>query len=162
MFLMPMERTSLARALRYLGYRSRSEHEVREHLRKHGFPDEAIDGTLVKLRAWGYVDDRRFAKDWVADRLASGRAGKERLRLELLHRGIREEIVNEVLAAIPEERETEAARAAASRWMERKTGSNLSQEQVRRRLWAYLTRCGYGTEVVSQVVRELTGPLASP
>ena len=44
-------------ALVFLGYRPRSEREVRDRLRRGGFDQTAIDHAIARLHDWRYLDD---------------------------------------------------------------------------------------------------------
>ena len=56
------------KALHFLSYRSRSENEVRNNLRKHNFSDEVIPEVLDRLRQNHLVNDLDFAQSWVENR----------------------------------------------------------------------------------------------
>lgn len=69
------------RALHYLSYRVRSEHEVRLNLEKHDIPQDVIEDTLERLREKSLVDDHQFASQWVENRAAFHPGGRGRSRL---------------------------------------------------------------------------------
>ena len=49
-------------ALVFLGYRPRSEKEVRDRLRRGGYEQEAIEHAIARLHEWRYLDDADFAR----------------------------------------------------------------------------------------------------
>jgi len=51
-------------AARYLGYRPRSEAELRERLHQRGFGDDNINAVLELLKEQGLIDDVAFARFW--------------------------------------------------------------------------------------------------
>ena len=55
-------------ALVFLGYRPRSEREVRDRLRRGGYGPDAIDHAIARLHEWRYLDDADFARRWVENR----------------------------------------------------------------------------------------------
>ena len=61
-------------AIRFLGYRPRSEAEVRQRLRRHGFDSDSINKALARLKEQGLVDDTAFARFWKENRRRSARA----------------------------------------------------------------------------------------
>ncbi|MBI5378793.1 MAG: RecX family transcriptional regulator, partial [Nitrospirae bacterium] len=71
-----------ARALAYrlLARCARSVREIEERLTRKGFDPPVIARTIAHLQAAGYLDDARFARDWVAAR--SARYGPRRLEME--------------------------------------------------------------------------------
>ena len=48
----------------FLGYRPRSEPELRARLRKRGFHSNSIDSVVNRLKEQGLVDDTAFAEFW--------------------------------------------------------------------------------------------------
>lgn len=84
------------RALDLLSRREHSRQELFRKLKdKGGNPDE-ITPLLAQLVDWGYLDDKRFAENFL--RYRAGRPwGRDRFRNELLLRGVSAQIVGEVL-----------------------------------------------------------------
>jgi regulatory protein len=84
---MSEEKTAFEEASKYLGYRMRTESEVREHLEEKGFGQEETDGAVAELTDLGYIDDIRYAEVYIE--YAKGkRRGRRRIRLELEEKGI--------------------------------------------------------------------------
>src|SRR5215204_1128361 len=67
---------AMGRALNLLGYRARSEAELRERLRRYGYIEETIESVVLRLRELGYLDDAEFARMKATRRRAgTGRGG---------------------------------------------------------------------------------------
>lgn len=81
-------------ALKLLGYRPRSIHELTVRLREKQHPDEAIRETIGKLEGWGYLNDDRFAEDWIRSRFINKPMGAQRLREELRGKGVSLDIID--------------------------------------------------------------------
>lgn len=140
---------AMSRALNFLGYRPRSEKEVRDRLRRFGHMEEAIGAVVARLREIGYLDDEEFAR--VMAREKARRYGPRRVAAELRRAGVGHEASEE---AVEEEfggrSELEDAREAASRRYN--TGEGSVAEA--RRVYGFLTRRGYSMEVCSEVAKE--------
>lgn len=74
-------------ALRLLGVRERSEHELRERLSRRGADNSAIDAVVQRLYHYRYLDDGRFAEGMARRALRRGH-GSRRLRADLTAKGI--------------------------------------------------------------------------
>ncbi|MBA2248554.1 MAG: RecX family transcriptional regulator, partial [Chloroflexia bacterium] len=81
-------RQAITAALNLLAYRPRAEGEIRTRLRQRGFPDGAIDETLVKLREWHYVDDQDFAERWIENRRERRPRSARMIAMELRGKGV--------------------------------------------------------------------------
>src|SRR5215204_2329751 len=132
-------------ALVFLGYRPRSEKEVRDRLRRGGYDQEAIDHAISRLHEWRYLDDADFARRWVENRTTHRPRGKRLLQQELRHKGIDTETAREAIDDADLD-ETGAAEALARRRLPAYAGDEPAA--IRRRLGAYLARRGYGYDVI--------------
>lgn len=132
-------------ALIFLGYRPRSEKEVRDRLRRGGFEQDAIEHAIARLHEWRYLDDADFARRWVENRTTHRPRGRRLLQQELRHKGIDNEIARDAIDDA-ELDETGAAEALARRRLPAYAGDEPAA--IRRRLGAYLARRGYGYDVI--------------
>lgn len=143
---------AMGRALNLLGYRARSEAEVRERLGRYGYALGTIEVVVVRLRELGYLDDEEFAR--LKAREKARRYGPRRVSVELRKSGVGEELAREVVEEeFAGRSEVGEARSAAAR---RYNGRGSDAEA--RRVYGFLVRRGYSAEVCAQVAREFREP----
>jgi regulatory protein len=139
---------AMARALSFLGYRARSEREVRDRLRRYGYGEETVGSVVLRLEELGYLDDEDFAR--LVAREKARRYGPRRVSAQLRKSGVDADLARE---AVEEEfagrSEVEEARSAAARRYNR-GGSDAEA----RRVYGFLVRRGYSAEVCAAVARE--------
>ena len=80
-------------ALRYLGTRPRSRHELVVRLRRAAVPEPVIEATLQRLAELGHVDDVAFARWWAEQRDRHAPRGRRLFEAELRQRGVPREVV---------------------------------------------------------------------
>jgi regulatory protein len=154
---------ALAQAFNYLSYRPRTEHELRRYLSQKGHAPESVDAALARLAAYHYLDDEVFALNWVENRQRHRPRGPRLLRAELAQKGVDREVADRAIADAGAD-EHALARDAA----ERRLGALRAADYAEfgRKLGGFLTRRGFSSEVVWEVVRELwaerTGEMAPP
>lgn len=144
-------------ALRFLSYRSRSEFEVGQRLRRDSFPDDAIDRCIAELRERQLLNDAEFAHAFTRDRIRFRPSGPIRLRSELRARGIKGEEAERTIAEIFSEdshAEVELARRALRKFPAR---SGEDPIRTRRRVYGYLGRRGFSGETIARVTAEWEG-----
>jgi regulatory protein len=143
---------AMGRALNLLGYRARSEAEIRDRLQRYGYVRETIDIVVLRLNELGYLDDAEFAR--LKAREKARRYGPRRVSVELRKSGVGETLAREVVEEEFAGRSEvgEARSAAARRYNER--GSDAEA----RRVYGFLVRRGYSAEVCAQVAREYREP----
>ncbi len=141
---------SLNAAAHYLGYRPRSEFELRQKLHQHGFDGDSVEAVLAKFKEQGLVDDMAFAQFWKDNRESFSPRSQRLTRLELRRKGVADDVIAQVVDAIDDGES--AYRAALSK----ARSLPLSDYQsFRRRLGEYLKRRGFGYGVVSHTVERV-------
>jgi regulatory protein len=83
-------------ALRLLTYRARSGKEVYEYLRRKGFNEPVIKKTIDILKEYSYLDDQKFAEDFINYRKNRG-FGLIKIRYELIGKGVDKEIIDSAI-----------------------------------------------------------------
>ncbi|OGO01369.1 MAG: hypothetical protein A2Y90_04340 [Chloroflexi bacterium RBG_13_52_12] len=137
-------------ATRFLGYRPRSESEIRQRLLRHGFDDDVAEKTLARLKEQGLVDDTAFARFWIENREAFSPRSQRLTKLELKRKGLNADIIEQAASAVNDR--DSAYRAALSR-MRRLTAADY--QTFRRRLGQYLGRRGFSYSVISEITERV-------
>ncbi|MDM8527160.1 RecX family transcriptional regulator [Anaerolineales bacterium HSG24] len=129
-------------ALRYLGYRARSEGEMRQHLLGKGHAEALIEETIDRLREEGYLDDEAFARLWLANREQLRPRGARALRYELRQKGVNDTVIEHVLADLDEEHSAWAAiQPKLRQWR------SLDWPTFQKKSMGFLNRRGFGYDV---------------
>ncbi len=144
-----------AAVYRLLARRARSAREIEERLTRRGFDPPLVARTLAHLQAAGYLDDARFAREWVAAR--AGRYGPRRLAAELRQKGIAEDQVRAALQSLPDDAAEEHALSLARKKWEQLARAKRPLPARRHALHAYLARRGYDADISSRIVRGVCG-----
>jgi len=137
-------------ATHYLGYRPRSEFEVRERLQRRGFDDNTIGVVIAKLKEQGLVDDMDFARFWKENRDSFSPRSQWLTKLELRQKGVAGDIIDQVVGTIDDD--DSAYRAALSK---ARRLSRSDYQGFRRRLGEYLKRRGFGYGVINHTVERV-------
>jgi regulatory protein len=75
-------------AWRFLGYRPRSEAEVRQRLQRHGHDSDCVEKVIARLKDQGLVDDDAFARFWIENRESFSPRSQRLTSLELQRKGL--------------------------------------------------------------------------
>ncbi len=138
------------RAINFLSYRVRSEKEIRQNLTKKEVPEDVIVRVLDRLRGASLVNDREFASQWVDNRVRFKPRGKRALSSELFQKGINNEIIEDALSELDEEKLAyECARSKINKY------TGLEEKTFQKKLSGLLTRRGFPYHITKDVVGSL-------
>jgi len=127
--------------------RPRSEYEIRTKLRVKKLDPEEIEGLISRLTLDGYLNDQKFAKWWVSSRKNTRSISSLKLKSELAQKGIKSDIVNEVIENnFDKEDELKALRDL----VEKKRGKYETDQK----LMTYLASKGFNYSQIKEVLGE--------
>jgi regulatory protein len=137
-------------AILFLSYRSRSESEIRQNLRKHEFSEPVIETTLERLREGGLANDNQFARAWVENRTTFRPRSRRLMAMELRQKGLNEEAVSSAVENVDDEALAyEAAQKRAVRFQ------GLEWNEFRKKLSDFLARRGFSYSVIAPVITRI-------
>jgi len=141
---------ALQQALLFLSYRTRSESEIRQNLRKHEIPETVIDETLDRLKRDGLANDDKFAQAWVESRSTFRPRSRRMLAMELRQKGLDNESMQSALKNVDDEPLAyDAAQKRAVRF------KDLEWSEFRKKLSEFLARRGFSYAVIAPVVTRI-------
>lgn len=139
-------------ALKYLSYRQRSIKEVKEHLKRKGYEETIMENTIGFLLEKNYLNDYEFANSFIRDKSYLNKYGINKIKYELINKGVSKEIIEKTLRFDNDEEHSNALALAHKKMRSYK---NLDNNSIYRKLGGFLQRKGYRFETVSKVLREV-------
>lgn len=139
-------------ALRLLESRPRSERELRDRLRRKGFPLQQIDTVLGRLRELNLLDDSQFARLWIANRQHMSPRGVQALRQELRAKGVDRQVIDAIIAEQTDADSERAACEAVARKVARRYADAPDRAIFQRKLGGYLLRRGFSFETIKPIL----------
>ena len=139
----------LKAAYRLLGYRQRSEIELRNKLSSR-FTKAAIDAVIERLRDKHMVDDIAFAQYWRERREMLNPRSRRMVCIELRQKGIDKEVISKVLVSYNDEENAYRAAKKKANLLSKEGYGNFS-----RKMSSFLMRRGFNYEVTKQTVDRL-------
>lgn len=137
------------RAMHLLTDMARTESGLREKLKQGMYPEDLIEDAIVYVKSFGYLDDDRYAEQFIESK--KGSKSKKEIRALLLQKGICTEKIDRALEKYWQEEDS----AEAIRALIRKKKVDLSQasDQEIQRLYGFFGRKGFRFEDVRQVIQ---------
>lgn len=134
-----------------LGTRDYSVQRLKKKLSEAGYPPRVIDDAIHKLKEAGYLDDSRYAQNYVRYHLQD----RSRLRImrDLAERGISDEDAEAAFEAVGEEEDTDSLQRQQIKRLLEKRGyhSDTATYQDRQKIMGFLHRKGYPADLIRQM-----------
>lgn len=136
-------------ALNKISYSQKSTYEIRQKLKEQKFSEDIIEKILAYLDSYGFLDDEAYVKAYIRDKdeISSWSRGKIRYMLKQKH--IDDNLIEDNIYLIDDEREVEKARFFA----DKKIKNDFSYEN-RARVFRHLAGKGFDIDIINQVLNE--------
>ncbi|MBQ3409972.1 RecX family transcriptional regulator [Candidatus Saccharibacteria bacterium] len=147
--------------LNWLMLRPRSVKEARDYLfrkkiqhKDYHITDDDINLVIDKLSAKNYLNDANFAEYFVENRSQSKGISSLKLRLELMKKGIAQDLIEEAMKSAPRDDSEEIAKIIFKK-------HRLKTYQDRTKLIQYLVRQGFDYELAKTAVADFDSEMDS-
>lgn len=139
------------RAMNLLQKREYTSAALREKLRDGEYPEDCIEEAVAYVESYGYVDDLRYARDFIVYNL--DRKSRMRIEQDLMRKGIRKDMVRAVFEELEEEgtRQDEAS-MVRSLLEKKKYDARTADGQEKQRMYAFLYRKGFHADVINKAL----------
>ena len=147
------QREARRKALRLLEHMDRTEKGLQERLIQGGFSEAAAEDAVAYVKDYGYVNDYRYALNYILYRIHS--KSRQKIFQVLLQKGISRDVASEAweeASDLEEPDETSLLRTA----IEKKCSpGDTLDDKAMRRLYGYLQRRGFRMGDITAVLDEM-------
>ena len=137
------------RCMHLLEKRNYTEKQLRDKLRlgKTEYTQDMIDQAIDYVKSYHYVDDGRFANQYIA--CMKTRKSRRQIRQELLQKGVAKELVEQAF----EESEAVPETELIEMWLQKKHYDPQEADmKERQRMYAFLMRKGFSGEEIRKAM----------
>ncbi len=148
-------RRCIQQALRLLNRRFHGKKEIEQKLRNRDFSGFSIEQTLEYLTSQGFLNDRKFSEKYLHDRLLKKKLGQRAALLELLKKGIPENISKMVVEQQFKnlDEETIGLTLAEKKW---RTFREPDPHKRKQKLIRFLMQRGFEFELANQLANQIS------
>lgn len=139
------------KALNLLKFMDRTEWELKNKLSEEGYPEEIIQDTMDYLYRYSYLNDERYASNYIRQRKET--KSKRILRSELSGKGINKELLENIFSSEYSDQEEDPEISAIRRIIAKKgkEPEEMSWEE-KQKLIAQLYRKGFELDIIKKLV----------
>ncbi len=145
---------ALARLEQLCARAEMSEGEAREKMRRWQIPAADADKIIGSLLRHRFIDDRRFARAFVNDKVRFSRWGRRKIKSALMMKRVSQDIISEVLGEIDEDIYTNGLRHIIKSMIDRSPDIILTYEQ-RTKLYRRILSRGYEPQLAAAELRSI-------
>lgn len=136
----------------YCKYQERCHFEVQQKLKTMGVWQQQRDMFLSKLIEADYINEERFANQYVGGKFRMKHWGKVKIRYELLQKNISAYNIKKALAAIDEDSYRKSLeKLAVRKWKELSVLDTVKKQAC----YNYLIQKGYESELILNVLADM-------
>jgi regulatory protein len=143
------------KALDLLARRAHSTFELKIKLMQRKYERELIEELLAEFLSKNILNDKEFALQYAIERIALRKIGKQKLKGELIKRGIHQEIISEVIGSLDIAEDFENALLLAKKKLKSLSNRGIDKKNTLPKIISYLLTKGYEYETAKMVVKRL-------
>ena len=128
------------------------EHEIREKLRKMMIPAADIQNIIDFLIEGKFIDNARFARSYVNDKIRFAGWGRNKIKQALYHKKIPRDVITQVCADIDLKEYASAIKRVA---IAKAKNLDLRNYDERTRLFKYLVSRGFEPSICSKLLASI-------
>lgn len=137
-------------AIKYISIRLRSIKEIKDYLKKKETDIELIEVAVDKLIKLGYLNDDRFTKAFIKDKLNFTSMGDYKIKMELQRLGVSYEIIENNISLIDDNILEEKMNKIIEK--ELKINKKYSGINLKNKIYNHLVSSGYTKEKVISIL----------
>ena len=122
------------------------QHEMTEKMRQWGVSDEEQAQVMARLVGERYVDDERYARAFVRDKVKYNKWGRRKIEQALWMKRIDEHTARQVLSEVGDEEYADVLRPLLSQ--KRRSLKGLNDYELRQRLVRFALQRGFDMQVI--------------
>ncbi len=139
-------------ALHYIAYKMRTEQEVRKKLFEKEYTEYIIERVIHFLIEYHYIDDMKYCKSYIKQRLQYNPKGVYILKMELKQKGIKQSIIDKAI----ENSDIDELNDAIKLLQKKCLYLDDIDEKNKKRLFAFLQRRGYSYDIIKEAFAYVT------
>ncbi len=139
------------RSMNLLKNREYTEYQLKEKLRQGLYPEEVIEEALRYVKAFHYIDDGRYARNYIL--YYSDTRSRRRIEQDLLRKGIGRELIRQAYEEAASEEKLTDERVLIEKFLEKRHyKKELADFQEKQKTGASLYRKGFSMDSIQDVL----------
>lgn len=127
--------------------------DVKEKMRKWEMDDDTIERVIARLTADRYIDDERYTRAFVADKLRYNRWGRKKIEQALWMKHVDRGVVQAILLEIDDEEYLDVLRPLLQ--SKRKSTKAASEYEMNGKLFRFAAGRGFSSDLIQRALSDI-------
>lgn len=146
-----LPRRAKLRSMNLLQSKDYTRKQLEDKLRQGEYPQECIEEAVAYMESYGYVDDERYARDYIEYHIQS--RSRNRIEMDLIRKGIGKEIIQKAFGALEELGvEQDEMKLIIELLRKKKYSADTATKQEQQKMYGFLYRKGFHSDVISRAL----------
>ena len=139
------------RSMNLLKSRAYTEKQLRDKLAQGEYGEGIIEDAVAYVKSYGYIDDRKYAEDFISCHMTD--RSRKKMELDLYRKGIDRSTIQEIMERMTEEGEGPDEYLAAQKLLKKKNfDPNDAGNKEKQKMSAFLYRKGFHMDIIRRVL----------
>lgn len=138
--------------LKYINTKMRCEFEIITYLKKKNIDDNLINLIINKLKEEGFIDDRKYIKSYISDKVRLNHYGLNKIRNELISLKIDKNMIDEEIENYDKSDVSNNLLKLIEKKL--KSNKNYAGDVLRQRILLEFTNKGYSREEILEILSD--------
>ncbi|MCX6149972.1 MAG: regulatory protein RecX [Ignavibacteriales bacterium] len=144
------------KAFNLLTRRNHSSKEIERKLLQRKFDKGIVTEVIIDLQQSDFLNDERFTREYVEERLRLSTNGLGKIKKELYARGIPREIINTIIDENSDVDETDNALELAKKKMKSLSSRKIiDKRKLKQKIYSFLLSKGFDYETIENAYRKI-------
>ena len=152
-----LSKRSKLRAMNLLQKKDYTEKQLRDKLSEGLYPQELIDEAIDYVKSYKYLDDNRFARDYITYHMSM--RSRNRIIQDLVQKGIGKDflmpIIEEIYEKVGESADTDVELEQIQKLLTKKHYDKDMEFKDKQKIMAFLMRRGYSMDKIRHAIENV-------
>lgn len=139
------------RSMNLLQSRDYTRKQLEDKLRQGEYPQECIEEAIAYVESYGYIDDRRYAGDYIEYHIQT--KSRARIEADLMRKGIAKGIIREAFEELEDLGVVQDESAMIQALLtQKKYRADTATRQEQQKMYGFLYRRGFSPEAIMKLL----------
>jgi regulatory protein len=139
------------RSMNLLQSKDYTRKQLKDKLKQGEYPDVCIEDALAYVESYGYIDDSRYARDYIEYHIQN--KSRNRIMTDLMRKGISKEEIQAAFVNLEQLGvEQDELRMIVELMKKKKYDANAATKQEQQKMYGFLYRKGFKPDIISRAL----------